>query len=164
MKRRKPVLRGDRYGRLLVLESQPDKVSYAKVACRCDCGKLVEVRVSHLSDGFTKSCGCRIREVAKARGVKPVMAIAAIDAKRIQGSNVSHIQPKAKANRNSTSGVRGVYTAKNGHWRAAITLRGKQIWLGVFNTIEEAAKVRREAEEKYYRPVIEEWEKRQEER
>ena len=26
--------------------------------CRCDCGKIVEVSLSHLKNGHTKSCGC----------------------------------------------------------------------------------------------------------
>ena len=52
MKKKKPVLRVQRYGSWLVLESQPAKASKAKVACRCDCGKLTEARVTHLQDGF----------------------------------------------------------------------------------------------------------------
>ena len=52
MKKKKPILRVQRYGSWLVLESQPTKASKAKVACRCDCGKLTEVRVTRPQDGF----------------------------------------------------------------------------------------------------------------
>lgn len=26
--------------------------------CRCDCGSIVQIRGTHLKDGFTRSCGC----------------------------------------------------------------------------------------------------------
>ena len=29
-----------------------------KYLCRCDCGKLIEIRSHYLRDGTTKSCGC----------------------------------------------------------------------------------------------------------
>ena len=38
-------------------------------------------------------------------------------------------------------------------------LRGKQIYLGVYDTIEEAAEARKKGEKIYYRPVIEEYKK-----
>ena len=163
-KKKPPVLQNQRYGRWLVLESQPAKTSRAKVACRCDCGKLAEVRVSHLQDGFTKSCGCLNRDQHSERAVTPVEALAALDAKRIDGTSILRIQRNGKANRNSKSGVLGVsQIQKSGRWRAVINLRGRHIAVGTYKTMEEAAKARKEAEEKYYKPIIEEWERRQRE-
>lgn len=49
------------------------------------------------------------------------------------------------------SGVRGVYTTRNGHrWTARLVLDGKTICLGIYDTIPEAAEARRKGELKYY--------------
>ena len=53
-------------------------------------------------------------------------------------------------NRNNTSGIAGVSKTACGKWRARITVNGKEIQLGNYNTIEEAQTVRQEAEFKYY--------------
>lgn len=50
-------LRGHRFGRLLVLKSDPTKY-YSSFYCQCDCGTRVSVRQSHLKSGGTRSCGC----------------------------------------------------------------------------------------------------------
>lgn len=56
-----------------------------------------------------------------------------------------------KISKNNTSGVTGVYFEKNtGKWIAKIYVNGKQIFLGRFNAFEEAVRVRKEAEEKYF--------------
>lgn len=53
---------------------------------------------------------------------------------------------------NNTSGHKGVYQTKNGSWYAQIRIPGtdKALWLGIHATKEEASKVRREAEIKYF--------------
>jgi hypothetical protein len=51
----------------------------------------------------------------------------------------------------NTSGVPGVHFHKpNGMWCARIGANGKRINLGYFNSFEDAVRVRKEAEEKYY--------------
>lgn len=52
--------------------------------------------------------------------------------------------PKLK--KSNTSGSRGVAPGKNGTWRAYITKNKKTIWLGTFNTKEEAVSARQKAE------------------
>lgn len=57
-------------------------------------------------------------------------------------------QPIRRSNR---SGVTGVYFHKvSGKWAASINVNKRQIHLGVYNTMEEAAAVRKEAELTYY--------------
>lgn len=52
---------------------------------------------------------------------------------------------------NNTSGVTGVsWKEKIGKWQAQIGYRGKVIYIGVFDKLEEATKARREAEIKYF--------------
>ena len=56
-----------------------------------------------------------------------------------------------KLSKNNTSGVTGVYYEKSIHkWNAAIMIDGKKINLGYYKDIEDAIKVRKEAEEKYF--------------
>lgn len=52
-------LTGKKFNRLLVLSFSSNlnnKHSYWD--CLCDCGKIVNVKGTHLKDGSTKSCGC----------------------------------------------------------------------------------------------------------
>lgn len=52
--------------------------------------------------------------------------------------------------KNNTSGVKGVRQIHNGRWKAYIRVNGKGIHLGYFDTLEEAAIIRHEAEQKHY--------------
>lgn len=57
-------------------------------------------------------------------------------------------QPLRKSNK---SGVTGVYYHKmSAKWAASISINKKQIHLGVYDTMEEAVKVRRAAETEHY--------------
>jgi hypothetical protein len=51
----------------------------------------------------------------------------------------------------NTSGIRGVWLDKrNGRWGASIWVNNKTKHLGKFDTKEEAAEVRKQAEQKYF--------------
>ena len=53
-------------------------------------------------------------------------------------------------NHNNNSGVTGVFWDKEfGKWRAAIQIRGKQIYLGRFDNLEDAVAARHDANIKY---------------
>lgn len=60
-------LRGQRFGRLLVLDKAPNVTkngrSYTAWLCKCDCGTEKIVRTNTLRQGGTQSCGCLAREV-----------------------------------------------------------------------------------------------------
>ena len=62
-------LSGQKFGRLSIV-SKTEKRSYGSVVwiCRCDCGKIKEVRQNKLKSGETKSCGCLNIETAKKLG------------------------------------------------------------------------------------------------
>ena len=51
-------LKGQRFGRLVVWKRAGTVGSRALWRCRCDCGKLTNVRSIDLLSGNTKSCGC----------------------------------------------------------------------------------------------------------
>lgn len=62
-------LTGQKFNRLTVLSQVPNQ-KWVKWECRCDCGKIVEVRSCHIISGNIKSCGCWSREVAAKRETK----------------------------------------------------------------------------------------------
>lgn len=70
MPRRLVVPAGTRFGRLTVIgEAEPAVQPSGKVVrrleCGCDCGNKVGVRVYHLLNGNTQSCGCLHTEKVK---------------------------------------------------------------------------------------------------
>lgn len=54
---------------------------------------------------------------------------------------------------NNSTGVTGVYR-RGQKYQARIVVRGETISLGYYHTIEDAAAARKEAEEKYFKPLI----------
>lgn len=54
----------EKFGRLTVISYiGMSKNSMKMWKCKCDCGKIVEVRQGNLKNGHTKSCGCLQQEV-----------------------------------------------------------------------------------------------------
>ena len=53
--------------------------------------------------------------------------------------------------KDNKTGVKGVQYLKNGLYKSMITVNYKKIHLGYFNTLDEAVKSRKNAEEKYFK-------------
>ncbi len=74
MRHRIEVKRGDKYGRLTVVdEIEPIKSptngrSYRRIQCRCDCGNILTANLGTVRRGDTASCGCLQRERARTTG------------------------------------------------------------------------------------------------
>lgn len=52
----------------------------------------------------------------------------------------------------NTSGHKGVTkNRENNKWRARISVNGKRIWLGTFDTFDEAVEARKQGEQKYWK-------------
>lgn len=134
---------GQRFGKLVVLK----ELGYGRVLCRCDCGNTKEISKTHLLNGDIISCGCKMRK----------NAIEARAPKLYKGTDINKISTATATSRSST-GIRGVsYSTRRGKYRANIGFRGQKFELGYFDTLEEAAKARKAAEERLYKPLIEEW-------
>lgn len=111
---------------------------------RCDCGNIVKISIDRVLSGNTRSCGC-------LKEAKSISRTAAMRAKNlVDGTNVGRIQSKALPKNNKT-GVRGV-VKKRGKYEASITYQKRGIYLGRFETLDEAAQARKEAEELYFAP------------
>ena len=60
-------LTGKRFGRLVVLHRCDSKETRARWTCLCDCGKTVDVRGTHLTQGLILSCRCLRVEIHTKR-------------------------------------------------------------------------------------------------
>ena len=138
---------GQRFGRLEALEPT-DKRSGSNVVwkCQCECGNVCEVDGANLRRGHVKSCGCLRSELAASRRA------ARVD--YVDGTCPGHLVQKTRSD--NTSGIKGVSFDKDrGKWVAQITFKGKWKFLGRYDTIQEAAEARREAEQEIFDPCLE---------
>ena len=119
--------------------------------CICKvCGKECEIEQRRLNK--YKSCGC-LRDKGSKVGREYRM-----NELNYGGTNISMISPDRRLNKNSTTGHRGVSRMSDGQYRAYITYRWRQINLGVYRNLADAVAARKRGEEKYFAPILEEFE------
>lgn len=150
MKKLKDNLTGRTFGRLTVLAPIDVIVDRGRTLyeCRCECGKTVITRRDNLLSGDTRSCGCLKFEITKERTPR----MRSVNLKN--GTNTGRIKDNS-IQRNNTSGVRGVSLHKKaGKWSVRIQVSGRAISLGYTSDLEEAKQMRKEAEEKYFKPLL----------
>lgn len=70
-------LTGNKYGRLIPLETVAERSNSGSVLwkCQCECGGFVNARASHLRSGAIKSCGCLIKERRVRADVLPSIPV-----------------------------------------------------------------------------------------
>ena len=135
-------LTGKKIGLLTVL--YPTDATYKTFHCRCDCGNEKDISRGHLVSQDTKSCGCLRGKRFKENKQKS----------EFNNLNIKRILKTDANSNNTTSGVRGIIWAKERNkWNVYIS--GKN--LGYYDTLEEAKTARKEAEEKYFAPIIKEY-------
>lgn len=141
---------GNRFGRLTVLNLCEKRYGNGSVVylCKCDCGNKIEVPSSTLLNGNTKSCGCLSKEKAKT-------TLISTNEKTLY-KNTKPCILTSKVRCDNSSGYKGVYLYRS-KWKARIQLQGKVHNLGTFMNKEDAIKARQEAEEKYFKPIIKEF-------
>lgn len=137
--RLKPLV-GKRFGYLTVTEYEGKEKGQHMWRCRCDCGKETVVRQTNLQSGKTRSCGC-LQSLALQKNLKLV-----------EGTSVALLEAhREKLVSTNTSGYNGVYlNRRNQKWIAQITFKGKTFYLGSFSDIEQAAEIRKKAEDQIY--------------
>ena len=151
---------GQRFGKLVAIKPV-DKNIKGNILweCQCDCGNTIIVRADSLRDSNTKSCGCLKRVAGKE--IAESILYERVRSFCYDGTYIPRIKSK-KLQRNNTSGVTGVHwQPKIAKWVAKIGFRGKRIHLGCFDNLEDAIRARKEAEEKYFQPLIDEYEKKE---
>lgn len=136
-------IRGQRFGKLTALEPTEERKNGSVVwRCRCDCDRECRYPLKTLRQGSAKSCGCLKKENdALQRSLHYVddTCIEFID--NIQKSNDSEHH-------------RGV-DYQHGKWRARITFRKKDYYLGSYVQLTDAVRVRKEAEEALFGGFLE---------
>lgn len=155
-------LTGKRFGRLVAKRLAFTKNGFAYWECKCDCGKTAIVRGVLLSNGTTKSCGCynneRVKKHVQSKEYKEKQK-AFMNIDRYKGTRITTIKPNRKLMSNNTSGQKGVTWDKSKkRWYVRLYLAGKVYHIGRFKNLDDAVMARKAAEEKYFHPVIEEWE------
>lgn len=121
--------------------------------CDCECGKTHVVASNALVNATTKSCGCLNLESASIQGRERIRQNVF---EIIDGTSASVLRKGSVLFKSNTSGIRGVsLNRRTGKWCASIRLRSKLYWLGSYRTIEEAASVRKQAEEKFFGEFLE---------
>lgn len=147
---------GKKFDRLTPIERVNFDEGYSRYLCRCDCGKEIEVLGSQLLAGYYKSCGCKRKEGYKDFDKIQHLGTEKLQSKRVDGTSLYSMTMKKPIT--NTSGVKGVsYVKRLKKYRAYINLGGKQEYLGVYESLEEAEKARKEAEEKYFKPILEKY-------
>ncbi len=129
---------GQQFGRLTALYPLKERYHGNVIwRCRCSCGTECEVSYSMLLSGNTTSCGCKKKE-------NPQPPLHYVDGTCIEMIDRSDVR------KDNTSGYTGVTPVRGGKWRAEITFKGKRYYLGTFSSLENAAHVRKKAEERIF--------------
>lgn len=154
---RKLDLTGQRFGRLTVVEKAENYKNRTRWLCKCDCKSTTIVRTEYLRSETVKSCGC-LRKQTGAEQAKKIKHL--FNKKYLKdGTNLAIIS-KTKPTQDNETGVRGVFFDKHsGRYVAHLIFKGKYVLRKKFKTFEEAVKARKEAEEKYYKPILDKYKK-----
>lgn len=131
---------------LLILDAKLEKSQNGNKIyfyCLCPCGCKFWTLKTHVLSGNTKTCGHN-KKINLEKG-KAIMKSASKD-----GTNAYSIQRKGK-NINNKTGYTGVsFMSSTGKYRAYINFKRRQYYLGLYDNIEDAAKVRKIAEKHYF--------------
>lgn len=135
---------GQRFGKLTAIK----RVKGSLWECKCDCGNTCNVLANNLGR-TTISCGCN--------KVKKVVEDC------VDNTRLRNLTAKKRERINKDSGVKGVvWDNSKQKWKAQIGFKGKNIFLGRYDNINEAILVRKQAEEKYFKPILEKYNKQEE--
>lgn len=157
-------LTGQRFGRLVVIRDSGERTNSKRIIweCKCDCGEISFVNLGALRSGNTKSCGCLRKEVNSKMMKTKSFHVETIEAKKgkslIEETSLGHLTQKMRSD--NTSGHKGIcWNKRNKKWQSQIKIKGKNINLGYFTDKQDAINARLEAEEKYFKPILEKYKK-----
>ena len=148
-------LKDRRFGRLLV-EGNSSRKGY--VICLCDCGNRKEIRATSLTKAFqpTRSCGCIQRELVRAIGSKTIPQNMEKQVKtNLRYHTNFQVIEDVNPPKHNTSGYKGIsWDIHRKKWMTYINVHSKRIFIGRFASLDDAVDARKEAEEKYHKPLI----------
>ncbi|MEB6549051.1 hypothetical protein MXL46_08075 [Heyndrickxia sporothermodurans] len=149
------------FGMLTAIERVNTKSKSRKAIwkCLCECGNFTNVESDKLLNKTTKSCGCLREKIGND--------LQEYNKDKLVTDGVFTPILKSKVRVDSSTGIKGVVPVKRKNtikYQATISIKKKAIYLGTYDTIEEAAKVRKKAEKEYHEPYIKALEEKQNER
>lgn len=153
---------GQRFGRLVVIgDTGHRKVTKRGVwyLCECECGNRMQIRKDRLITGNTKSCGC-LSDESRLLYLRPLTEddrMKAYKSNAVENTDL-RIIGRTELNALNTSGTTGVYFKKERQkWVAKIEFQKEIHYLGSFKNKQDAINARKEAEEKYFNPILEKY-------
>lgn len=148
-------LTNKKFGKLTALEKTNKRQDNSSIVwrCRCDCGNIVEVSSKRLRNNINMSCGCYQRERQKYSMNK-------LHSRQFKEDTNIDLISKNKANSNSKSGVRGVHWCESKKkWIATLQFQKKLVLNKNFDDVNKAIQARKEAEKKYFKPILDKYKK-----
>ncbi|MDV0431668.1 alcohol dehydrogenase [Lactiplantibacillus sp. DA1] len=154
-------LTGETFSRLTVIEraeSAPN--GNARWLCQCSCGRQVVVDSYRLRKGITKSCGCLRADVSRKNIFENPQTRKNMgrsdNLPLYQGTSVDRLKPNSR----NRSGVIGVsFDRCSQKWVARLMYRGRLVLNQQFADMDDAIMARKQAEQRYVMPVLEEYAK-----
>ena len=152
-----------RFGRLVAIEQTEERAGgCVKWLCRCDCGNIAVVSSSSLNRANTRSCGCLERELTKVRAKETIKKAHRHNVENDNKEKTRLSMLDVKVSKKNTSGIKGVCWHKRANkYMASIKFQGVNHYLGIFTNKQDAINARKEAEEKYFKPMLEKYGKEQ---
>ena len=151
-------LTGQRFGRLTALKPVKALKDGSFIwLCKCQCGNYKKVKSGNLKSGGVKSCGCLLKEKtipALIKANKNPYEFRFKDLK--EGTSLGHLNKRIP--KNNKTGVKGVWFNKpKKMYVAELHFKGKRMLCKSFVNKQDAINARKEAEEKYFKPILEKY-------
>ena len=115
-----------------------------------------------MKTGRVKSCGCLNKKTQNSKENKKRLFGARKKCKEenalglIDGTEYAIVKDGVNLSKRNKSGVRGVFWDKDTKkWRACINFKKKRYYLGYFDDLENAKKIRKQAERELFLPFCE---------
>lgn len=136
---------GKKFNHLTLIKNlnKIDKRNSKLALFKCDCGNIKELVFTQVLNNNIKTCGCKrgfLNQKAKEKQ---------------QNSLLTTYTNKAIKSNKSTK-IRGISKVNNSY-RVRIQINKKSKHIGYFDNIEDAIKAREEAEEKYFKPILDKY-------
>jgi len=116
-----------------------DKNNSKLALFKCDCSNEKELVFTQVLNNQVKSCGCRQGNLSEEQRNKQSNSII-----KFYSNNTT---------KNNTTGYTGISIVNN-KYRVRIQVNKKPIHIGYFNTLDDAIKARKIAEEKYFKQIL----------
>lgn len=134
---------GKRFNHLTLIKNlnKLDKNNSKLALFKCECGNIKELVFTQVLHNEITSCGC------KRKGQNSNLTTSLVKNKRLQ----FNIKSTQKNNKTGHTGISIV----NGKYRVRILSKH----IGYFEDLNKAIEARKEAEEKYFKPILEKYDK-----